>query len=296
MLAAALFVSTAAAAQDAPLVLEPSSAWHVDYADDSCRLSRTFGEGGNAVVAAMERSEPGDVFELAVAGPSLSIYDPPEARYRFGPNGSNTQRFSDVGTFGAFAPALIADQAALAGGANVVTQGTAQPRGQPAASPTPTSQQPGGSGHVSSTTVTWLEVGSPGRTAVRLAQGPMAEPMAALSACTDDLIAEWGLDVVAHRSLTRKATPANFIGNWMTDRDRPAGLLARGEHAVVRFRLIVDTAGKPTACHVQKSDVAEPFKTVTCKMLMRRARFKPALDSDGAPVVSYFRSAVRFTG
>ena len=48
--------------------LEPSSEWVLDYADESCRLARHFGTGGNRVILVMDQFEPGDWFTLTFAG------------------------------------------------------------------------------------------------------------------------------------------------------------------------------------------------------------------------------------
>ena len=34
--------------------LQPTSQWHVDYADESCQLARTFGEGAGALRDSMD--------------------------------------------------------------------------------------------------------------------------------------------------------------------------------------------------------------------------------------------------
>jgi outer membrane biosynthesis protein TonB len=65
-----------------------------------------------------------------------------------------------------------------------------------------------------------------------------------------------------------------------------------GKQALVNFRLSVRAQGVPTACEVQSSYNDKKFDEVTCAALMRRARFSPALDAKGQPVLSYFLRTV----
>lgn len=66
--------------------LAPSSEWYLNYADDSCRLARQFGEGKRTSVVIIDQFEPGDYFRLTVAG---ELFDDArassDATLRFGP-------------------------------------------------------------------------------------------------------------------------------------------------------------------------------------------------------------------
>ncbi len=41
-----------------PLRLSPSSKWNVHYAEDSCRMGRSFGEGDQKVILVADRYQP----------------------------------------------------------------------------------------------------------------------------------------------------------------------------------------------------------------------------------------------
>lgn len=56
-----------------PIRLQPSSPWVVDYAENSCRLVRTFGEGKDKTKFALESESPGQV-DMLVIGKPLSNY------------------------------------------------------------------------------------------------------------------------------------------------------------------------------------------------------------------------------
>ena len=59
-------------------------------------------------------------------------------------------------------------------------------------------------------------------------------------------------------------------------------------------RRLLARMGKPSACHIQQSASPPEFSKAVCDAMMRRAHFEPALDKDGKPVASYYRSSVIF--
>jgi hypothetical protein len=56
-----------------PVRLEPSSQWIVDYADESCRLVRSFGEGSSKTFFQLESDSPGDVDMVLIGKPLEAI-------------------------------------------------------------------------------------------------------------------------------------------------------------------------------------------------------------------------------
>jgi len=143
-------------------------------------------------------------------------------------------------------------------------------------------------------TIEWLEVRRGRLRAVRFMLGSMRKPMAAMRACTDELMTHWGIDLDAHRGLTRAAAPKSNPGDWISSRDYPRDLLRKGAQGLVQFRLSISAEGMPTQCHIQQSTRPEGFDKAVCETLMRRARFEPALGANGQPIASFWRSAVRF--
>src|SRR5579884_2300647 len=68
-----------------PVRLQPSSPWNVDYAENSCRLIRTFGEGKTRTVLMFESGAPGEMDLLLVGNPVESYSEKVAARFL--PNG-----------------------------------------------------------------------------------------------------------------------------------------------------------------------------------------------------------------
>lgn len=293
--AALLAQSSAVVADDgkAPLVLEPSAPWHVNYANDSCRLARIFGEGESKAAVYLERYEPGDSFFLVAAGKRLAGRDKLNSRFEFGPGGMVVEDGEQVGDMAEFGPAIMSGMTLL-----------------------PTSQDERGERRTKrydpneeaqnteifeqeltadqEAAIEWLEVRRGKLPAVRFMLGSMRKPMAAMRACTDELMTHWGIDLDAHRNLTRAAAPESNPGDWIDSGDYPRDLLRKGAQGLVQFRLSVSAEGMPTQCHIQQSTRPEGFDKAVCETLMRRARFEPALGADGQPIASFWRSAVRF--
>lgn len=77
---------------------------------------------------------------------------------------------------------------------------------------------------------------------------------------------------------------------WFEDSDYPEAR-ARGERGVVVYRLQVDAEGCVTGCDIVEPSGIASIDTLTCPLLMRRARFSPALNAEGAPVPSIYTGA-----
>lgn len=291
---AALAGGVASARDKAPLVLEPTSQWHLDYADDSCRMVRIFGEGDNKSVFLIERYEPGDSFFLLVAGEPLKASRYADAALRFGPEGHEWEGPIQPADFGEYSPAVMAN------GMFLVTPPGLHKKGKEKDSDLEEeeAQAPDVFGQRISpeqeAVISWLEVRRERRRPVRLELGSMEKPMAAMRQCTDELLTHWGIDLEAHRGLSRAATPATDYTRWVRSSDYPVGLIHQGAQGIVQFRLSVGADGQPTQCHIQKSTRPEGFDKAVCKALMRRARFEPAQDADGQPIASYWRNTVHF--
>ena len=288
-----LAAATPAAAQDrAPVVLSPSSEWAMEYADDSCRLARMFGTGESQTILYFERFEPGNSFTLLVAGAPLKARrDTARTTFHFGPAGRDYDGSWTPGSFGQFDPALIVSSTALfpfkreqESEPHVDPSSIAQDRGRFRQWITPEQEE----------SIRWLEIRRAGMAPVRLELGSLGAPFAAMRTCTDELLTHWGIDVAAHRDLTRAAAPKNSPARWLGPNDYPTHLLLKGAQGLVHFRLMIGPDGQPTDCVIQRSTRPEGFDQAVCRALMRKARFTPALDAQGKPVASYWLNTVRF--
>lgn len=269
-----------------PLILEPSSAWNVNYADDSCRLARTFSANSETVAFIADQFEPGPILQVLVAGKVFRLYAGRKVTAAFGPSGAKTtiSRATDA-TFGKFGPAVMVGPIRLVRKESE-TATSAVTSGALAAVEAATPEQ--------ERAISWFELDRGSGRPVRFALGPMHEAMKAMRACTDELLTHWGIDAAAHRSLSRRAIPTGNPGKWVSNSDYPAHLVDRGIQGLIQFRLSIDAAGKVSGCAIQQSTRPAEFDKKVCQIMVQRARFDPALDAAGRPIASYWRSSFRF--
>ena len=273
-----------------PLRLAPSSKWNLHVADDSCRLLRTFGEGKNKVAFYLERFEPGQSFSMLVAGsPFRSISSRNYADVRFGDAQQPVEVKFMPGSLADYDPALI-------------FRSTRFGAGQSEENESETSED-SNSGRATTkrfrpeqeAAIDYISVNRAGMKEVVLETGSMGAPMAAMRQCTDNLLTTWGIDIDKHRSLASRPKPLTPPQSWLKSSDYPKGLVRQGVQGIVNFRLSVDPTGTPTACHIQQSTRPVEFDKTVCDLLMRRARFEPAVTKNGEAIASYWRNTVVFT-
>jgi TonB family protein len=290
ILVALLSSGSAAAAAREPLRLAPSSKWLVNYAEDSCRMARSFGKGEQRVMLIADRYEPGDMLQISFYGQPARAKEDSEVPVRFGPAEAAQTIGFYPGTLGDKTPGIT-----LQTGIRIAPLTMEQEKAQERASRAGDfAYAVPDIGPAREEAVTFIEVLRPVHTPFILETGSLGPPLAALRKCTDELLGHWGIDVSRHASLTRRAIPKTDPSHWMRSRDYPSDMLARGNRAIVQFRLNIDTKGEPTECHIQQSTRPQAFDDAVCKAIMRNARFEPALDAGGSPIASYWVNAVRF--
>ncbi|TZG28128.1 energy transducer TonB [Sphingomonas montanisoli] len=91
-------------------------------------------------------------------------------------------------------------------------------------------------------------------------------------------------------ALKARGTP----GEWVTPEDYPSGDMRAGNQGTTGFRLEVDAGGKVTNCTVTSSSGFPSLDTKACQMLMRRARFSPAKNTEGQGVPASYSNRVRW--
>jgi hypothetical protein len=269
--------------------LRPSSNWVVNYADESCSLGRTFGEGPDQVALIMEQLVPGDSFKMMFAGASLDLKGRTvNATLRFGPNESEGVATALSATTNNTPAILLQQDQRLA----PLTGEEIKARKQAFDRHVPYDPIPIATAREKS--ATWLRLGNTLPFDLVLETGPMDEPLEALRRCSWDTVRTWGLDVEQQKHLTRKVVPKSSPHTWLSPDDYPSEMRNGGYEAIVNVRVIVDGQGKPVSCHIQTSTRPKEFDDVVCRRIMGHARFIPALDATGHPVTSYWQQSVTF--
>lgn len=269
------------AARAADKVLEPLDKWVLNYADDSCRLARAFGTKDAKVVLVMDQFMPAGMLDLSLIGKPLGRFSDNRVSLTatFGPGlPPGESREAITGTVGPdkttilmIGPRDLFNRNAVKGDSDELF-------------PTTTEQE---------AAVTELRIAGP-TLRLTLHTGPMAQPLAAMRTCISDLVKTWGLDPVQQETLSRRPVPTLSPGKWLYSADYPKSALDMGASAIIRFRIMVGADGLPTKCAVQQATLSPDFIKLTCELLMRRARFVPALDRDGKPVASFYTNSVRW--
>lgn len=92
----------------------------------------------------------------------------------------------------------------------------------------------------------------------------------------------------------KPASPKNNPGGWATPDDYPSRALREDREGVTRFRVTVGADGEVQSCDVVGSSGHADLDDATCKLVSRRARFKPATDGNGEPTTGSYSNAVRW--
>lgn len=265
-------------AADAGTVLTPSSEWHLDYAEEKCRLARTFGEGENRHILYIDQAAPSERFDLTAAGPAFKNFPASGAiDLQFGEAINQRNYRAKKGNFKSFGPALIYSRITM----------SAEAEGNVDANDIPF-QLLDAEG---AKTIDFIAFGR-GKRKVTFATGELFPVLSAINTCTLDLIRSWGVDPDKHRTMTRSATWKNpTVVASRVQASYPAAALSRGERAIFNLRIIIDEAGAVIECKLSNATKASHLESPACKAFSK-AKFEPALDADGQPMRSYYTTAI----
>jgi hypothetical protein len=277
--------SSQAGAQDNP-VLEPSSAWLLDYGEESCSLLRTFGTGDamTRVLLTSYGSWVGQRLVVVGAAVPRSSAAIGNVHYTLLPEGIQRDGRALLGRSG--------DSPAVSFGVRIapfdpdrtdeeedVTSSEWQERAAEPDGPVPSFEA----------AVEGLRVVFDDHSTADFHLGSMGKPLEALRTCVDDLLASWGLDPVEQKARTRNATPDESTVARV-QRRYPSDMLRSGTGAYVPVRVMVDAEGQATSCVIQEQGIDQAFADATCDGLRRI--YRPALDAEGQPIDSVFQTAV----
>ena len=92
----------------------------------------------------------------------------------------------------------------------------------------------------------------------------------------------------------RLPTPASDPATWVTSDDYPAWAERNGVDGLVGVALTVSAEGRVSKCSVSRSSQIADLDRIACEKIIERARFRPAMDEGGTPVVGTYETGVRF--
>ncbi|AJA10414.1 hypothetical protein SKP52_17715 [Sphingopyxis fribergensis] len=258
------FSGGAAHAAD-PRILAPSTPWKVDYAEEECRLLRTFGTGEDAVTMRLARGSGLQSFDMVIAGNSIP---------RLGGGVKVTMTLEPQGTESEFEGYSMAvpDRPE-----NFIRWFDGDPRILDGV----TNKQ-----QVRLLADAKLDV------AMLWSDGKAA--LKALQTCHEDLLKGWGVDIAAIHAAKVGPEPLGSPGRWVTNNDYPQREMQQEIEGNVTFQLKVDAKGAVENCVTLRSSNVATLDRLTCKLMVQRARFTPALDASDRPIASLYINRVRW--
>jgi TonB family protein len=138
-----------------------------------------------------------------------------------------------------------------------------------------------------------LEVSHPKVAPIRTAVRAAAAAAKAFQNCEERKMREWGIDPLAWRGLKSRPVPLKPVREQFRELHYPRAALARRIEADAVTRLDVDANGQVEQCRAVNQPLRREFEEAACRVL-RRAQFRPALDSTGKAVAAPYTFNVRF--
>lgn len=240
-------------------VMNPTSAWNVDYGEDRCFLLRKFGTGDDEIILRLTRPWMDGRYELVLAGKGVPrMATEIDIPARLSPSAADVPLNGLTGELGTAPGHFIRFDVSgefMAGPARDAVLSFSHRR------------------FTRSLSLTNL-----------------AAALASLSQCHDHLFASWGIDVAAYRALRQPPMPIGRNMPWVRTGDYPTVPNVGRSN----FILTVSATGQVTDCRVALDSGSPELDQAGCAAFRRRGEFEPALDSAGQPVQSYSFQRVRW--
>ncbi|MGH6614991.1 energy transducer TonB [Sphingomonas sp.] len=242
----------AQAAQTVDAPLPPSGNWTVEYQDNLCTISRKFGGTEQGITLGFQ--------PIPLSGAMLAVLMTPVGPGDKSRSGKLTMTLSPSG---ATIPASFD---------TVVTRDRKQ---QITRFAIRRAQLP--SVETAESIAFSLSKGS----SFSIAPTRMAAAMTALSTCEKDLLRNWGYDLTTLASVVTPAEPLTPFASWVSS----IGTASDSEGQAV-MRWLINTKGRAQDCVIVSSSKNADFDRTACALVVKNARYRPALDKDGKPVAT----------
>jgi TonB family protein len=134
-----------------------------------------------------------------------------------------------------------------------------------------------------------------GQLAAKLALANFNAALRALDQCEDTLLREWGVDPAPLAALKTRPEPTSSPALWVTMDDySPSALNVRNPRDVV-LRYRVTGEGKVEDCAVAETSGSSVLDNTACRLVTRRARYRPAVAADGSVSEAWVVQAIRWS-
>jgi TonB family protein len=244
--------------------LAPTGKWNVEYTENLCALSHVYGEGDAGLTLGFRPWPMGDQMEIIVMARASS------------------------------SPISRSGKATL----------SLSPSGKEVAGEYSSFRVPNKNLRVTTMTIkqdAFAELGS--ATAIGIAysndlrvsvtQPPTIKAaLAALDKCEDELLRKWGVDPAEKKMVATPPQAFPGAADWITDGDYPGDARRSHEQGTVMILWTVGIEGRVTDCLPVITSGTASLDRAACSAIIRRGRFKPALDKDGKPMISHYARKV----
>ncbi|MFD1612154.1 energy transducer TonB [Sphingomonas tabacisoli] len=122
----------------------------------------------------------------------------------------------------------------------------------------------------------------------------LAKVRAALADCRNVLLRYWDVDLAGLAKVATLAKPIGDMGSWITSDDYPKPAAQKGERGDTIILWTIGKDGSASDCRVVRSSGTPALDAAACHAIQRSARYEPALDGKGNPVVSWESRRVRW--
>jgi TonB family protein len=249
---------TAASAQTPP-PLQPNGSWTVAYEESMCLASRRFGPGGEVMLHLRPSPLNDDNAEI-----TFILTGSKNRAVVFEGKGVVTLQPGDQrieSTYKAW-------RSPSAGGRAIIVYADQDVMGR---------TNDGGS----------LSFTAPKETAISLSMRQIEKLKPVIEDCKKTVARHWGVDTAALERIAEPARPEVEPVRWVNTNDYPDDALRKGQSGVTTLLWTIGTDGRVADCKIIASSGVPSLDRASCSAITKRARYVPARDKSGQPVVSY---------
>ena len=103
-----------------------------------------------------------------------------------------------------------------------------------------------------------------------------------------------GANAPSNNLIWRTATPKGNVSGWANTNDYPSLALQQEREGTTAFELTVGPNGRVVNCEIVSSSGHQDLDQATCINVTRRARFDPALNERGEPIIGSYYNRIRW--
>jgi len=93
------------------------------------------------------------------------------------------------------------------------------------------------------------------------------------------------------RTIVREPQETIPLTRYFSEDDYPSGA---PPHGIVGFTLTIGPDGRVIGCNITQSSGTSILDIATCNIMRRRARYTPAMDSNGSPAVGTIEQEIEW--